>query len=217
MLFVALSYGKIDTSLYGLSGSTLLPRGSCCGLTSSVVSFQFFALVLSMCVSMCVVQKKYFRSSSSCWGAPRLDLFAKAPYWPSSNIDSLWKQSRGQKIGPYRGIGVYKIFKDFVNFFCFLRLRRYLLLWALQGIAKYVLEWLWKHLLKNWFSSASLLSKIQSEHNQCFPPHLPSKMTKKSIFLLKHHEISLNVIVGHNPIGINVKIALRGRSKEGQL
>lgn len=79
MLFLALSYGKIDTSLYGLSGSTLLPHGSCCGLTSSVVSFQFFALVVSICVSMCMVQKKYLRSGSSFWEAPRLDLFAKAP------------------------------------------------------------------------------------------------------------------------------------------
>jgi len=33
---------------------------------------------------------------------------------------------------------------------------------------------------------------------------------------LKHPEI-LNVIVGHRPIGIDVKIALRDRNKEGQL
>lgn len=31
---------------------------------------------------------------------------------------------------------------------------------------------------------------------------------------LKYHEIPLNVIMGHNSIGINVKIALRGKNKE---
>lgn len=34
---------------------------------------------------------------------------------------------------------------------------------------------------------------------------------------LRHSEIPLNVIVGHHPIGINVKVALGESSKEGQL
>lgn len=43
------------------------------------------------------------------------------------------------------------------------------------------------------------------------------KDNKKVDIPLKHDEVPLNGIVGHNPIGINVKIALRGRNKEGQL
>lgn len=77
VLFLAVSYGKIDSLPYGLSGSTLLSHGSCCGLISSIVSFPFFALVLSLCVSMCRAYRKHFRSGSSSWEAPRLDLFAK--------------------------------------------------------------------------------------------------------------------------------------------
>lgn len=48
-------------TLHRLSGRHSCHR-SCCGLTSSIVFFHFFALVLSMCVSMCRVQK-------STWGA----------------------------------------------------------------------------------------------------------------------------------------------------
>lgn len=52
-------------------------------------------------------------------------------------------------------------------------------------------------------------------------PVLPSpssiKNNQKVGIPLKRHEIPLNVTVGHHPIGINVKIALRGRNKEDQL
>lgn len=99
-------------SHHSLLGSLLLSCGSCCGLTASVVSCKFSALVLCMYVQHL---DKLCRNGSLSWEGPTLDSFARVPQWPSSRISSLWKQSRREKIEPYREISLCEILKAFVS------------------------------------------------------------------------------------------------------
>lgn len=93
--FLAFSYGKIATLPYSVLDSPVLSDGSCYGFTTSVTSCQFSTLVLFRYVSVYGFQVNSVEMAS--WEGPRLDSFARAPWWPSSNIGSLWKQGIEQK------------------------------------------------------------------------------------------------------------------------
>lgn len=70
---------EIDTSLYGLSGGHSSHVGLAVGSSLQLCPFSFLPQS-SLCVYQCVQgSEKHIRSCSSSWGAPGLDLCAKAP------------------------------------------------------------------------------------------------------------------------------------------